>query len=327
MPLVLVTQPEFGKALEVFQSVSRLDCRPAPAAEDELAAAIRSTGARHVVVGGRPYRGALYGALERGGVIARFGVGHDGIDKAQAAARGLLCTNTPDVLTQSVAEHAMLLVMAAARRLPALARSIDTGIWTQPVGMELAGKTLAIVGCGRIGRATARIARHGFGMRIVGFARTRAGAEASRDPDFDTVTDDFGAAVRDAHFVSVHIPASEENVRAINPERLALCRPDAWLVNTARGAVVDEAALFDALAAGRLAGAALDVFTHEPYRPVDPARDLRTLPNVILTPHVGSHTTEANRAMATRALHNIRLAEEGRLAEMDLLSNPGAACV
>ena len=117
MPIVLVTDPEYRKADDVFRSSSVLECRPVPPDETDLAAAIRAAGARYVVVGGRPYRGPLYAALDRGAVIARFGVGHDGIDKAQVAARGLLCTNTPDVLAQSVAEHTMLLVLAAARRL------------------------------------------------------------------------------------------------------------------------------------------------------------------------------------------------------------------
>ena len=320
MSLVLVTEREFGKAADVFRSALSLECRPAPGAEAELAAAIVSSGARHVVVGGRPYRGPLYTALAPGAVIARFGVGHDGLDKRQARERGLYCTNTPGVLDQSVAEHTMLLVMAAARRLPALAGAFQAAEWAPPVGMELAGKTLAIIGAGRIGRATARIARRGFGMRVVGFGRRPAGVPTPQeDADFDRMTSDFTSAVKDAHFVSVHIPASAPNLAFVSRERLALCPPDAWLINTARGAVVDEAALFEAVAAGRLAGAALDVFAHEPYAPIDPAHDLRLLPNVILTPHVGSHTTDANRGMAARALHNIELAEAGRFEEMDTI--------
>ncbi len=320
MPLVLVTEREFRKAADVFESAVSLECRPAPGAEAELAAAVVSSGARHVVVGGLPYRGPLYAALAPGAVIARFGVGHDGIDKVQARALGLHCTNTPGVLDQSVAEHAMLLILAAARRLPALAGTFQAPAWAPPVGMELAGKTLAIIGAGRIGRATARIARRGFGMRVVGFGRERRDARAApRDSEFDRVTTDFESAVKDAHFVSLHIPASAQNLGFLNRERMARCGPDVWLINTARGTVVDEAALFDALIGGRLAGAALDVFTHEPYTPIDAAHDLRALPNVILTPHVGSHTTDANRGMAARALRNIDLAEAGRFDEMDLI--------
>ena len=125
--------------------------------------------------------------------------------------------------------------------------------------------------------------------------------------------------MRGAEFVSVHLPASPETARFIGRERLAMLAPESWLINTARGAVIDEAALYDALVAGRIAGAALDVFEREPYQPVDAGRDLRRLPNVILTPHVGSHTRAANRAMAARALRNIVLAEAGRFEEMDLV--------
>ncbi len=318
MPLVLVTEREFRKAERTFRSASGLDCRPAPGSEAELAAAIAATGARHVIVGGHSYRGPLYAALAPGAVIARFGVGHDGIDKAQVSAYRLTCTNTPGVLDQSVAEHAMLLVLAAARRLPALPGAFHAPDWTPPVGMELKGKTLAIIGAGRIGRALARIARQGFGMRVLGFGRRAMDAPAQAE--FDLVTSDFAAAVRTADFVSLHIPASSANTGFMDRARLALCRPEAWLINTARGAVVDELALFDALTQEQLAGAALDVFTHEPYRPVDPAHDLRVLPNVILTPHVGSHTTDANHRMAARAVRNIQLAEAGRLADMDLVT-------
>src|SRR5690606_1627567 len=184
--------------------------------------------------------------------------------------------------------------------------------------VELAGKTLAIIGIGRIGRAVARIAARGFDMRVIGCARPGRTIEAIAD--VDTVTTDYDEAVRDADFVSVLIPNSPENHHYMSAERLAAIPPRAWFINTARGAVVDEAALYDALAAGRLAGAAIDVFDREPYVPVDPGRDLRTLPNVLLTPHVGSATPEANRAMGARALQNVALLHEGRYGDMDILN-------
>ncbi|MGH9372799.1 MAG: NAD(P)-dependent oxidoreductase, partial [Vicinamibacterales bacterium] len=150
--------------------------------------------------------------------------------------------------------------------------------------------------------------------------RSTGRPDASRLDHFDLISDDFAAIVRDADFVSLHIPGSPENARFISRERLDLLPARAWLINTARGAVVDEVALYDALVEGRLGGAALDVFDREPYEPSDPAHDLRELPQVILLPHVGSNTVEANRRMAERALRNIRLAEAGDLANMDLLN-------
>jgi lactate dehydrogenase-like 2-hydroxyacid dehydrogenase len=323
--VVVVTEAEYRKSEAVFVSAPTLACVVAPADEEALAEAIAREGARHAVISHRPYRGPLYAALPRGGVLARFGVGYEGLDLSRATAAGLLCTNTPGVLDQSVAELTMTLVVSAARHVPDVAAAMRARTWSPVAGVELHGKTLTIVGCGRIGRAAARIASRGFGMRVVGCTRPPAvwepvGDTRPADPDFEFVTSDFAEAVSGAHFVSVHVPARPENAHFVNAARLAHLERDAWLVNTARGAVVDEAALYDALAGGRLGGASLDVFDREPYEPVDAARDLRTLPNVVLTPHVGSHTTEANRRMAERALANIVLAEAGDLGAMDLLN-------
>ena len=319
MKTVLVTGLEYRKAESSFASAPGLDCLPAPEAEADLAAAVREAHASYVVVGSRAYSGALYEALPAGGVIARFGVGHDGIDKAKATAAGLLCTNTPGVLNQSVAEHTMLLAAAAARRLIAISTRMAQGAWEPAMGEELQGKTLAIIGCGGIGRNVARIASLGYGMRVVGCTRPDAAAPAALEY-FGEVGNDFTTAVRDADFISLHMSASRDNLCWLNRQRLAALGDRCSVINTARGWMVDEAALFDALAAGRLAGAALDVFTHEPYTPVEGGGDLRTLPNVILTPHVGSHTVTANRRMAERALHNILLAERRAFAEMDLVN-------
>jgi phosphoglycerate dehydrogenase-like enzyme len=316
---VLVTDSEYGKAEGVFSSMAGLECLRAPDAEEAFAAAIRETGSRHVVVGLRTYSGALYEALKPGGVIARFGVGHDGIDKAKATRAGLLCTNTPGVLNQSVAEHTMLLVAAAARKLTSLSGSMARRLWEPATAHELNGKTLAIVGCGEIGRSVARIADLGYGMQVVGCSRPDGPPPTGLD-HFRVVTNDFAAAVRDADFVSLHIPARPDNARFINRARLALFRTHTWLINTARGSVVDEPALFTALVEGRLAGAALDVFEHEPYLPAEGGGDLRSLANVILTPHVGGNTLQSNRRVAGRALQNIALAEAGEFSRMDLLN-------
>ena len=317
--IVLVTETEFKRAPEVF-ALAPVQCIAVAGDEPALAREVKERGARYVIVGSVKYSGAIYDALSEGGVIARFGVGHDGIDKDKATAAGVLCTNTPGVLDQSVAELAMLLILAAARRLASLDAEMRSGTWNLgPSGIELRGKTLAIIGGGRIGQATARIASQGFGMRTIGFRRTeRAGDVAA----FDAIGADFAAAVSDADFVSLHINAEPANHQFLNHMRLSLMPPRAWLINTARGSVVDESALYDALMEKRLAGAALDVFDREPYVPADPSRDLRTLPNVVLAPHVGSHTREANRGMAERALQNIMRAEAGEFAAMDLL-NPG----
>jgi phosphoglycerate dehydrogenase-like enzyme len=320
---VAVTELEFGKAAEVFRGAAAggMRCVPVPAAEAALVGAIRAHGARHVIVGVEAYKGPLYAALAPGGVIARFGVGHDSVDQAQATARGLYCTNTPGALDDSVAEHTINLLLAAARHTVAVAGALAAGRWQGRVGSELKGKTLAVIGCGPIGCRVAAIASRGLGMRVIGCKRTAEGAERiHQEFGFATVTTDFAAAVREADFVSLHIPSLSETRCYLGAERLALLPPTCWVVNTARGAVVDEEALYEALAAGRLAGAALDVFAREPYEPAAPGKDFRTLANVILTPHVGSSTVEACERMARRALRNLALAGAGRHAEMDLLN-------
>jgi phosphoglycerate dehydrogenase-like enzyme len=318
-PKVLVTESEYQKAEACFSSAPGLECLRAPDAEADLASALREAHAPYVVVGPRTYSGALYEALPAGGVIARFGVGHDGIDKARATEAGLLCTNTPGVLNQSVAEHTMMLVAAAARALISASTSMAQRAWNPVMGVELQGKTLVIVGCGAIGRSVARIASLGYGMQVVGCSRPEVPPPAQLE-HFRVVTSDFAMAVRHADFVTLHMTASRDNVHFINRERLAYLGERAWLINTARGSIVDEDALFAALSDRRLAGAALDVFAREPYTPAEGSGDLRSLTNVILTPHIGSNTVEANRRMAERALQNIVLAEARAFARMDLLN-------
>jgi phosphoglycerate dehydrogenase-like enzyme len=318
-PTVLVTESEYRKAEPSFVSAAGLACLRAPDDEADLAAALRETPAASVIVGPRPYTGLLYDALPQGGVIARFGVGHDNIDKRKATAAGLLCTNTPGVLNQSVAEHTMLLVAAAARPLLSTSANMTRHVWDPAPGVELQGQTLAIVGYGGIGRAVARIAALGYGMRVV--CCSRPGVPPPAAPEHvDVITNDFAIAARQADFVSLHMTASPENVQFVNRERLTHLGERTWLINTARGSIVDEVALFEALSNGRLAGAALDVFEREPYVPAAGGGDLRSLSNVILTPHVGSNTAAANRRMAERALQNVALAEARAFAQMDLVN-------
>ena len=318
-PTVLVTESEYRKAEPSFLSAAGLACLRAPDDEADLAAAVRASRATYVIVGPRPYSGPLYEALPQGGVIARFGVGHDNIDKRKATAAGLLCSNTPGVLNQSVAEHTMLLVAAASRPLLSTSANMTRHVWDPAPGVELQGMKLAIVGCGGIGRAVARIAALGYGMHVVGCSRPDMAPPVALD-HFEAITNDFATAVGQADFVSLHMTASRENVHFINRERLSQLGERTWLINTARGSIVDEIALFAALSDRRLAGAALDVFEREPYAPAEAGGDLRSLPNVILTPHIGSNTAAANRRMAERALQNVAFAAARAFAQMDLLN-------
>ncbi len=315
-----VTEVEFNKARDLFLKAGGLECILVPEAEDGLAAAISRLGIKHVIIGAARYRDALYESLSRGSVIARFGVGHDGVDKDKASACGILCTNTPGVLDDSVAEYTMWLILSAARQVIDLAAECKLGTWRSLVGRELKGKTLAVIGCGPIGRKVARMASSGFLMEVTGCEISDVDVQRMKEEfGFSRLTKDFGEAVRDADFVSLHIPGSPANRHFLGRERLAGLSERAWLVNTARGSLIDEDALYEALALGRIAGAALDVFENEPYTPSG-ENDLRNLPNVIMLPHLASSTREACDRVASRCLENIRRAEALEFEKMDLLN-------
>ena len=228
-------------------------------------------------------------------LIANCAVGYDNVDVAAASSAGVAVTNTPGVLTESTAELAFALMLAAARRLPEGEAVVRSGKWPgwrldQLLGIELAGKTLGIVGFGRIGRALARRAE-GFGMRVIW----------SEGAGLDEL---FAAA----DVVSLHCPLTPATHHLVDAARLAKMKRTAILVNTARGPIVDTHALCDALDAGRIFAAALDVFEGEPA--IDP-RLLRT-PRLVLAPHVGSATTEARTQMAQLCADAVIAVLDGR---------------
>jgi len=315
-----ITDVEFNKAKDIFLKERGFECLPVPEAENELAAMVISKGIKHVIIGAAEYQDVLYKSLSEGSVIARFGVGHDGVNKEKASAYGIFCTNTPGVLDNSVAEYTISLILAAARQIIDLAVQCKKGIWRSHVGGELKSKKLAVIGCGPIGRRVARIATRGFQMEVAGSESSDVDAERMKSEfGFSRLTKDFGEAVREADFVSLHIPANPANYHFLNPDRLALLPERAWLINTARGALIDEDALYEALANGTIAGAVCDVFEREPYAPSG-KYDLRTQDNIIMLPHLGSSTREACDKVAIRCLENIYYAETLDLKKMDLLN-------
>lgn len=225
--------------------------------------------------------------------IVQFGAGLDGVDLAAAEARGIAVRNVPGVNAQSVAELAAFLMLGLARRLPVHARTRAARLVGDPPGNELAGKTLGIVGLGATGRALARVAR-GFGMAVIAVKRTPA-----PEPDVSWVggADEIDALLERADYVSLHVPASSETRGLIDAARLRRMKSSAYLINVGRGELVDKEALLDALTAGRIAGAGLDVYWDEPP---DPDDALFRLDNVVATPHVGGTTYEAMDRIADR---------------------------
>jgi phosphoglycerate dehydrogenase-like enzyme len=331
---VLVTDREYAKAEAVFRAPQPFAIEPAPAPEEGLAKMVAARSARAVIVGVERYCGPLYSALAagsgRGALIARFGVGHDGIDKRLIAAHRILLTNTPGALDQSVAEYAICLLGALARRVTPSDRRLRAGRFEPQTGVELRGRTLGLLGFGAIAQRTATIAHFGFGMKVLAFdcrtANEREKEHGKRLGDWkherglELYTTDLEVVLRQADFVSVHLPLGSATRHFLNAARLAMMKPDAMLINTARGAIVDEVALYDALASGSLAGAAIDVFEAEPYAPVQPDKDLRQLENTVLTPHVASNTREANHRMAEACLANVAGFLAGRLDRLTLVS-------
>ncbi|MFI5242849.1 MAG: 2-hydroxyacid dehydrogenase [Gemmatimonadales bacterium] len=245
-------------------------------------------------------------------IVSNYGVGYNNIDVDAAKANGVVVTNTPDVLTEDTADLALTLMLATARRAGEGEREVRSGKWTgwRPTHMlatRVNGKTLGLIGIGRIGRAVARRAHHGFGMRVLyhdPFPLSDAEAASIGAERRESIE----AVLAESDFVSLHCPATPETKHLMNAARFAQMRKGAILINTARGDVVNEGDLIDALRSGAIAGAGLDVFEKEPVVP----DALKGMENVVLLPHLGSATMETRVAMGMRALDNLEAFFGGR---------------
>ncbi|RIV87699.1 2-hydroxyacid dehydrogenase [Aurantiacibacter zhengii] len=242
-------------------------------------------------------------AADRCRLIANYGVGFDHIDIAAASAKGIAVTNTPGVLTDATADLALTLMLMTARRAGEGERELRVGRWTgwrptHMIGSGLKGKVLGVVGMGRIGMATARRARMGFGMDIIYHSRSAKREAEALDAKFCA---DLHSLLAKSDFVSLHVPGGRHTKNLIDAAAIRAMKPGSYLINTARGAVLDHAALAQALASGHLAGAGLDVYPDEPHVPPE----LLGLENLVMLPHLGSATAEAREAMGRRALANI----------------------
>ena len=306
-PRILVTRrwPEAveRRLCELFDTTLNTDDHRLSA--DELRAALRDFDAVLPTVSDRLDASVLSVDAARARILANYGVGYSHIDIDAARACGLVVTNTPGVLTDCTADLALTLMLMVARRAGEGEREVRAGQWsgwrpTHLVGTRLSGKTLGIIGMGRIAIAVARRAQHGFGMKVVYFNRSPvapaqlAGLDATACARIEDV-------LAQADFVSLHCPGGGANRHLIDAARLAAMPPHAYLINTARGDVVDEAALVDALQHGRIAGAGLDVYENEPQ--LHPG--LLALDNVVLLPHLGSATRETREAMGMRVVDNL----------------------
>ncbi|MDX2192961.1 MAG: D-glycerate dehydrogenase [Gemmatimonadales bacterium] len=313
-PVIVVTrripeavERELGETFDVRLNLEDRDLEP-----EGLKQALREADGVMTTVTDKVTAEVLGAEGRRARIISQFGVGFNNIDVAAAKQHGIIVTNTPDVLTDATADLAMTLLLMTARRAGEGERHVRGKAWTgwrptHMLGTHVTGKTLGLIGMGRIARAVAKRAHHGFGMRVLfsdpyppSPAEAKAlGAEPRSTPD---------EVIAESDFVSLHCPATPETRHLINAERLARFPRHAILINTARGDVVDEAALVEALRAGHLAAAGLDVFEREPV-----VHDgLLGLENVVLLPHLGSATLDTREAMGRRAMENLRLHFSGQ---------------
>lgn len=311
-PRVHVTRhllPEIEARMSELFDVT-LNREDRPLSRDEMIAAMRTSDVIVPTVTDRIDAAMLAEAGDRLGLIANFGAGIEHIDLAAARARKVIVTNTPGVFTDDTADVAMMLILSVPRRLGEGSRLLRDGQWTgwsptSMLGRCIGGKRLGIVGMGRIGQALAHRAR-AFGLEIIYHNRNRLPPAienmfgARYEPDLDRL-------FAEADIISLHAPAGSGTHHLVNSARLSVMKPEAYLINTARGDLIDEEALIAALKSGQIAGAGLDVFANEPK--VDPR--LIALPNVITLPHLGSATIEGRAHAGEKVIANIRFWADG----------------
>lgn len=256
------------------------------------------------LAGSEPYTRKVFEAFPELKVVARVGVGYDAVDVQAATDHGVVVCTAPGTNQESVAEHCFMLILALARNLVRQHVPITQRKWARSANLPIRGKTLGLVGLGRIGKAMTPRAR-AFGMRVIAYDPYPDRAFAEQNGIRLVALDDL---LREADYVSLHLPAMAGTHKLMNAERLALMRPTAFLINTARGAVVDEHALYEALRDRKIAGAGLDVFEEEPPRPDNP---IVALDNVVMTAHTAGVDTQSRDDMARKAAECIAAISRG----------------
>jgi len=313
-PKIYVSCKTIGDAVDRLKERFNVTYRdnPHPAAISEIQSVVRDVDALICVLDDK-IDSEFLSSCSKLKVVANVAVGYDNIDVDEATRRGILVLNTPGVLTNATADLAFALLLAASRRIAESDRLVRSGKWSGwsadfMLGRELSNKTLGIVGMGRIGEAVARRAA-AFGMSIV---YTRRGDEEkdSRLKDvYGAIRVSLGELLSRSDFISIHCPLSEATRHLIGKSEFARMKPECILINTSRGAVLDQAALIDALKTGRIAGAGLDVYEGEPGVP----QELCKMDNVVLCPHIGSATIETRAAMSDLAVDGVLSAFAGVL--------------
>ena len=329
--IILVSELEYSKGEVIFRKFSGKEYQFMPIADNEdlLSRKVKEINGKGVIVGVKPYREGLYEAIPKDGIIARFGIGHDNIDKEKAKKRGIWVTNTPGALDNAVAEHTFWLIGCLVKTPHSQSEQLKSGEWDPMSGVEVKGKTLAVIGFGNIGQKVCRKAFLGLEMDVIAYDISSKKELSKRcGLSFNKMKEKFGffsylTSIEDvlprADIVSVHIAATFRTYHFFNKEIFKLMKEGVYFINTSRGTVVNETDLYDAIVSGKIKGVALDVFEKEPYEPIDPQKDLRKLENVIMTPHIGSNSIEANQKMAEMTATDVINCLEGRRTELHLV--------
>lgn len=301
MVKILVAAPIHEKALELLRSKGFEIIYHEYPSEEELLKIIRDVDA--VIVRSKPFiTRKVIEAGQKLRIIARAGVGLDNIDLDAAKEKNIKVINAPEAATNSVAELVIGLIISVLRKIAYADRSLRSGKWVKKecIGFELRGKVLGIIGMGRIGRTVARIAYHGFGMKIIYYDIIRCPREFEEEVKAEYV--DLNTLLKTADIVTIHVPLTPQTRHLINEEKLKLMKKTAILINTARGGVIDTSALVKALREKWIAGAGLDVYEEEPL-PAD--HPLTKLDNIVLTPHIGASTFEAQEKAGLTVVEKI----------------------
>jgi len=303
---VFVTRRLFDEAIsliEEYADVEVYDSEEEPAPYDLILEKVRDIDGLLCLLTDK-IDARVIEAGERLKVISNYAVGYDNIDVEAATKRGIYVTNTPGVLTETTADLAWAILMAIARRVVEADKYVRAGRWVHAwgpkmmLGSDVHGKTLGIVGLGRIGSAVARRAK-GFNMRVIYYdVVRREDLEGELGLEYKPLEE----LLKEADYITLHVPLTKDTYHLIGERELNMMKPTAYLINTSRGAVIDQRALYRALKERRIAGAALDVFEKEPIDQDDP---LLELDNVVLTPHIGSASVETRKKMAMMAAENL----------------------
>ena len=298
MRRVLVADSPSGSLDIEKEILAAAGAEPVPASgESEDGLVADAPGAVAIMTNWRPVTARVLEAATECRLVVRYGVGLDNVDVACATQLGMVVTNVPDYCIDEVPEHALALILGLRRNIVVLAEDVANGGWDQSIGAPLhrvAGQTLGLVGAGRLARALAWRA-HGLGLKVLAYSRSSTPGAVHDGIEFADSLEDL---LERSDIVSVHVPLTDETRHLIGRPQLARMKPSAILINTARGAVVDTAALVEALESGRIAGAGLDVM---PSEPPDPDDALLHMENVIVTPHAAAFSAEATEYVRRRA--------------------------